>query len=44
MGLALVGVIATIALFVEKDGLVATVPGAEPAVPSPNTVPVQQPA
>jgi predicted MFS family arabinose efflux permease len=44
MGLALLGVVATVALFVEKDGVSDSVPGAEPAVPSPNAVPVQQPA
>ncbi|OLF17342.1 MFS transporter [Actinophytocola xanthii] len=44
MGLAVVGVLATVALFVEKAGVSGSVPGVEPAVPSPNAVPVQQPA
>lgn len=40
MGLAALGVIATAALFIEKDGVGRTVADVEPAVPAPNAVPV----
>lgn len=43
MGLAVLGVVATVALFIEKDSPTPTAPGAGPAVPSPNPVPQQQP-